>query len=93
VKGDVVVGNGPRVIFVGKWSPAERGVLEAAARSVEEYLGAEFASPWRFEKGEGGYRVSQPALLLRRARAASLVEPARCMREAADFATPFTAAQ
>lgn len=81
--------SGARVTFVGRWGPAERSLVGAAAASVEEFLGAALPSPWRFEKSEGCYLVSQPALLLRRARAATVAELVGRVREAAEFAAPF----
>lgn len=82
-------GEGRRVVFVGAWSAAERRVVEAAARSVEEYLGAPLPSGWRFEKSGGVFVVSQPSLLLGRARASTVGELVGRVREAAEFAAPF----
>ena len=82
-------GAGARVTFVGAWPAAERGVLVAAARSVEEYLGAQLPTRWRFERSGGGYLVSQPSLLLSRARAGTVSGLVGRIREAAEFAAPF----
>lgn len=80
-----------RVTFVGRWGAAERNLVGLAASSVEEYLGSALPSGWRFEKAGGVYLVSQPALLLRRARAATVAELVGRVREAADFAAPLGA--
>lgn len=83
--------GGARVTFVGRWEPGERRVVAGAAASVEEYLGSPLPSRWRFEKAGGRYLVSQPSLLLRRSRAATLGELVGRVREAAEFAAPFEA--
>lgn len=83
-----MTGWGGRAVFVGAWPAAERRVVEAAVRSVEEYLGAPLPSAWRFEKTAGGYLVSQAALLLRRRGAGTVGKLVGLVLEAAEFAAP-----
>lgn len=76
------------VRFVGRWPGRERRLVEAAVASAEEFLAAPLRTPWTFERSEGGYAVSQPALLLRRSRAATLDELVGRIAESAEFAAP-----
>lgn len=76
------------VRFVGRWPGRERRLVEAAVASAEEYLAARLQTLWTFERSEGGYVVSQPALLLRRSRASTLDELIRRIAESAEFAAP-----
>jgi hypothetical protein len=79
---------GIEVRFVGRWPRRERRIVVLAVASAEEFLAARFQTLWTFERSEGGYAVSQPALLLRRSWASTLDELIRRIAESAEFATP-----
>ena len=48
--------------FVGNWPTGERRLVERTVAATDEYLGAHMPGPWVFEKGDGGYSVTQSSL-------------------------------